>query len=132
MTDLEMRIAIAEACGYVDVKLTPHPMAYLHHSPFTQVEKVLTGIVPNKLYVYPIPNYLSDLNAMHIAEQIVFIDEAAYSDFLRTLRNMATTFGPNGSAISVDERQVVSASAQQRAEAVVKTIGKWTPFPKVG
>jgi hypothetical protein len=58
------------------------------------------------------PNYCNDLNAMHEAENILSQDEIEiiYPKFLGAYRE------PN---------KAIRATAHQRAEAFLKTVGKW-------
>ena len=83
MTDKQINIAIAEACGW-------------KHKPIN-----CGGA-----------NYCVDLNAMHEAENILSQDEAEiiYPKFLGAYRE------PN---------KAIRATARQRAEAFLRTLGKW-------
>lgn len=88
------RIAIAKACG-----------------------------VPNVQYdrgetIDALPDYLSDLDAMHEAEMV--LNRVQKSEFCLTLWQMT------GEAhIFKDSFSFVHATAAQRAEAFLRTIGKW-------
>ena len=59
-----------------------------------------------------IPNYLNDLNAMHKAEKALGL---SYDRWTRELRAICER----------DRRCIESATASQRAEAFLRTIGKW-------
>jgi len=98
MNPEQQRIAIAEACGW-----KRHP----------QDKWVVTDPkYPNSVQpLSTIPDYLNDLNAMHEAEQSIPEGLTAY---WIELVNIC------GSLIPASV-----ASAQQRAEAFLKTIGKW-------
>lgn len=61
-----------------------------------------------------LPDYLNDLNAMHEAEKTLTGEQ--YAVFARHLDSMLF----RGSA-----RDIISATAAQRAEAFLKTTGKW-------
>lgn len=67
---------------------------------------------PNHV-VGPVPDYLNDLNAMHEAEKVLTNEQ--YDIF-------ALRLGP---LTSMRRRQYISATATQRAEAFLRTIGKW-------
>jgi len=98
MNPEQQRIAIAEACGWQSI---------------TSFGKNVTGVLnqsPNSIREH-IPDYLNDLNAMHEAEQSIPEGLTAY---WIELVNIC------GSLIPASV-----ASAQQRAEAFLKTIGKW-------
>ena len=95
MTPEQQRIAIAEACGWTD-----------------------TQIIDGKYGQTDVPNYLNDLNAMHEAEKIIprqlfHVDywQKGYGRFQQILSGLTIT--------------PYSATASQRAEAFLRTIGKW-------
>ena len=60
-----------------------------------------------------IPDYLNDLNAMHEAEKT--LTDKAHEEFRLNLYDL----------IRDDSRLIVSSTASQRAEAFLRTIGKW-------
>ena len=95
MTPEQQRIAIAESCGWTD-----------------------TQIIDGKYGQTDVPNYLNDLNAMHEAEKIIprqlfHVDywQKGYGRFQQILSGITIT--------------PYSATASQRAEAFLRTIGKW-------
>ena len=59
-----------------------------------------------------IPDYLNDLNAMHDAEKVLILD-CVWATYLGEL------------SVVVAEKSLVHATAAQRAEAFLRTIGKW-------
>lgn len=98
MNEQEQRIAIAEACGW---KL---------------VDDKLSGRAPKVSDLYEtygndtIPDYLHDLNAMHEAEErLTFDQQLAFDRFLAEITGAFTW----------------QATAAQRSEAFLRTIGKW-------
>jgi len=102
MTSEQQRIAIAEACGWQIKKATHHAKP------------------PNGEWQYldRIPNYLNDLNAMHEAEKTLNPIQAA--EYARILTSIAwqseqPVFAP------------MTAKADQRAEAFLKTLNLWKP-----
>ena len=100
MNPEQQRIAIAEACGWTDIK--PHS--------WHQWEVELWGRrkgIRNK-----IPNYLNDLNAMAAAESIII---KAGAQTIRLYEDALQKFVSN----------IVFASAGQRAEAFLKTLNLW-------
>jgi len=110
MTPEKQRIAIAEACGW---RIERRDITgYSVWEPGAEVPAQLTNNLENKL-----PDYLSDLNAMHEAELAMFgkdWDEepwARYKDCLYQVIEL--------------HRHVLNATAAQRAEAFLRTIGKW-------
>lgn len=111
MNTEKQRIAIAEYCGWTDCRKSLAGLG---------------GIPPKnaKLLPYPerhdedwrlapwrgLPDYLNDLNAMHEAEKA--LTPAQWEIYTYTLLNLLGSIS-------------VSASAEKRAEAFLRTIGKW-------
>ena len=104
MTPEQQRIAIAEFCGW------------------KRKGKNKIWINPNLGggfdYLSGLPDYLNDLNAMHEAEKLILrclshLDywQCGYGRFQTILAELTIT--------------PYSATAAQRAEALLKTIGKW-------
>lgn len=75
-------------------------------------------------------SYCDDLNAMHEAEK--FLEGSHnwnnYTDILGKL----CLYKPELHGLRTFVNIIVSASARQRAEAFVKTIGKWTVQEPIG
>ena len=103
MTDKQINAAIAEACGW-------------------KWERIWTGELQGKPTgeqgpLRPIPEYCSDLNAMHEAERVLVnqfttIEEA----YWRNLQQV--------------KPHPIYGTARQRAEAFLKTVGKWEAIDK--
>jgi hypothetical protein len=134
MTPEEQRIAIAEACGWKWYRRpatgvwAAKPMRTLYH-PQIAPEYVAT-LQPadmterecNPVFIWReglIPDYLNDLNAMHEAEKT--LDGMAAWRFTQVLW---TVIQPDKFA-NYELERVVMANASQRAEAFLRTIGKW-------
>lgn len=96
MTDEQINQQIAEACGWTDCN------EHIGKPPTRKMDQC------NRL----IPNYAGCLNAMHEAEKILKLSEDC--DYVDTLCDLQ-----NGIF------DAVKATARQRAEAFLKTIGKW-------
>lgn len=104
MNKEQQRIKIAEACGWTDCHM---PAASNQTMPFT--ERVLCGIAPGRRIHSPLPDYLSDLNAMHEAEKIMSAEQCdAYE------RRLGNTVN-----------RPWHATAAQRAEAFLRTLNLW-------
>ncbi len=89
------KIAIAEACGWLDVM---HGCGYPN--------KEATG-------VKRLPDYLNDLNAMHEAEKVLTEEQLYEMDnWLRVAEGITAAYQWR-------------ASAAQRAEAFLRALGKW-------
>jgi hypothetical protein len=93
----EQRVAIAEACGWTlnPAKHTAKGLDWLH--------------VPSGKTTYNPPNYLNDLNAMHEAEET--LDCNQWEVWHRIVGEWPT--------------ELARLTASQRAEAFLRTIGKW-------
>ena len=101
MTNEQINIAIAEACGWKYEKNETH--------------------APDGAFWWPkkpeFPDYCNDLNAMHEAEKKLTKKQLqTYLDFL--------TDAPR-ECVYQTWTSSVFATAAQRAEAFLKTIGKW-------
>lgn len=118
----EQRIAIAEWCGWKQSQ------------PGVTGERrwvLKDGDVPS--YIGALPDYLNDLNAMHEAEER--LDYSEYPHYtlrdryaLNLLRMVATNPKPGfnwGDNCDADFFKVAHATAAQRVEVLLKTIGKW-------
>jgi len=104
MTNEQINVAIAEACGWADItRITSN--GWLH--------KKLVGThkgMPVTFDVHtPIPDYCNDLNAMHQAEETLPDGE------LWTMKYNLPSQG------GLEFR----STARQRAEAFLRTLGKW-------
>ena len=120
MTPESQRIAIAEACG----KLT---------KTYFCEDKSGDRCIGNRegssgTYVHDLPDYLNDLNAMNEAEKAFIGDASSAMTFAMYLLRI------NGQSISTEHDDLncdhawiaAHATAAQRAEAFLRTIGKWT------
>jgi hypothetical protein len=107
----QQRIAIAEACGLTNV--APMIVKNVKH----QGDDITVGIWSDDGWV---PNYLNDLNAMHEAEKVMTDEQdLEYSKALEQV--VEGRFVTNNAE---DMRRLRSATASQRAEAFLRTIGK--------
>lgn len=117
MNEIEQRIVIAEACGWV--------RGSIHHT----IEFGLIGTNPNGIGRVHVPDYLNDLNAMHEAEKTLEHPEAYISRLLpllnRDIRSATPSDNLNYYGSTKINFCVAHASARQRAEAFLRTIGKW-------
>jgi hypothetical protein len=100
------RIAIAEVCGWKLIRTGENPSPEwrgMWHDP----SGTPIGFTPD---------YLSNLNAMHEAEKVLItqLKVRAYATLLCSICEHATPMVP-----------VWHATASQRAEAFLRTIGKW-------
>ena len=106
MTNQEINIAIAEKCGWTHLELGPWG-----GWPF--------GCPPKRVNCdkFRIPNYCTDLNAMHSVEAgLVGHEMVKYQAVLSDI----TTKNPHVSCWDL-----IHATARQRAEAFLRTVGGW-------
>lgn len=115
----EQRIAIAEACGWTpaddnQIKERAGTAAWmLSKGPWWRNENERTVSTFDNL-----PDYLNDLNAMHDAEKRLLATQfKRYHDVL-----VARVIGWSAHE---NEHVAIHATAAQRAEAFLRTIGKW-------
>ena len=99
MTDEAQRIAIAEACGWT--------YSEADHGDNNAAKKYKWGS--------DLPDYLNDLNAMHEAEKWLTDGRYYVDDYWDHLSDLC----------GHDEPGMIMATARQRAEAFLRTIGKW-------
>jgi len=113
MNPHEMNKRIAIACGWTHVEDTQHvditwPWGYPPNDRGANIKA-------------PIPCYRGDLNAMHEVENELDGDLCAdYTEYLHRVVNATM-----GSMNHEDMRRFRNATAAQRAEAFLRTIGKW-------
>ena len=101
MSEEQQRIAIAEACGWT--KISDWKAAGIN------------GQHPTEPWTEVIPDYLNDLNAMHEAEKALDgMDQLTYLAKLHECNHYCSWAG-------------TCATAAQRAEAFLKTLGLWKP-----
>lgn len=113
MNKEKQRIKIAEACGWVEVRAEvdwlPGELTGIYTWPHpTDPEKT-------KYYISrkPVPDYLNDLNAMHVAEKILKLG----------IRNRYDA--ELGLIAQRDYCFIWETSAEQRAEAFLRTLDLW-------
>ena len=95
MTNKQINEAIAKACGWVPD--CDRGICWDRHG-----NAIITA-----------PNYCTDLNAMHEAEKVLTTDQFyAYSAWIDRLTRL-------------QYRAYLGAAARQRAEAFLRTLGKW-------
>jgi hypothetical protein len=103
----KQRIAIAQACGWTQIE------------PCTCCDGVSRGYQPTPgAHKKHLPEYLNDLNAMHEAEALLDRYEAKL--FEEKLFNILES-----EVMHTGEFALIHATAAQRAEAFLRTIGKW-------
>jgi hypothetical protein len=110
MNKEKQRIAIAEICGY---------------NRTSSVSGIGPAWAKGAEYFTRLPDYLNDLNAMHEAEKTLTDEQIArwQRDLWLTCEN--DFYALEACAPPIVLRRFISATAAQRAEAFLRTIGKW-------
>jgi len=107
MSEEEQRIAIADAVGWTGIYYN---------------QGVWMGTKPKEdRDSYHLPDYLHDLNAMHEAEKILMGNNP---HFRATYRRLLIDASEDSSD---NFQRYWMATAAQRAEAFLKTLGLWKP-----
>jgi hypothetical protein len=95
MTDEQINAAIAEACGWTKINVE-------HRSGISPTNRLMMG-------AEFFPKYTKDLNAMHEAEQTL-----SPKEFVTYIEEVMELY-----------YEPMRATARQRAEAFIRTLGKW-------
>lgn len=116
MTPEEINTAIAGACGWKRLDVP---------------QSALWGATPTEpktwWYAHQLSNYCGDLNAMHEAEKVLTEKQQVwYLQKLTQVRYRAGVGGMIGCMID----KTTFATAAQRAEAFLRTLGKWEEVAK--
>jgi hypothetical protein len=115
------RIAIAEACGwvreYADVP-TWDASFNSYKGGYKPVRTMLFRRKEKCFLAENLPDYIADLNAMREAEKVLSRGEGYHQE---------GGFGLYKTALAevCDEQHPIDATAAQRAEAFLRTLGKW-------
>jgi hypothetical protein len=120
MSPEKQRIAIAEACGWQFCPPCPIPgddPDYQKH----KEDAIMCWARPgnHEWQTEQVPDYLTDLNAMHEAEKV--LTDGQWQQFEYQLCHRDIVNGHFGKA----RITMMHATAAQRAEAFLRTIGKW-------
>ncbi len=120
MTKEQINIAIAEAQGFRERGGGPFGIYYDKEDDdrYWVSPEYIEGFKPpwtdfDGTVYYPLPDYCNDLNAMHEVE--LSLTTQKFETFWIKLASMHPE----------EARYAVSATAAQRAEAYLRTIGKW-------
>ncbi len=116
MNESEMRIAIALAAGFQRKETPAGFYFYNPDHPLCPDGRVLWD-------EEELPDYLNDLNAMHEAELAGLTVEQATNKYFFTLMEVCEV--PPNIALYEAARTIIFATAAQRAEAFLRTLGLW-------
>lgn len=128
MTNEQQRIAIAEACGWQRwqskdgstvglYKPSIELASYWAKEGCTLTDKPIT---PSDLNYLKCPNYPSDLNACHEMEKV--LDNEQQAIYYHQLCKLTDALGPAGHTF---HWYPAVATAPQRCEAFLRTMGRW-------
>ena len=109
MNQTKQRIAIAEYCGYKNIKHIDAPDCLIADGVWADNP----NHPPQVTQRIKVPDYINDLNAMHEAEEHLSTEE------------IKTYMGHLLDIMGISVWCITHVSAEQRAEAFLKTIGKW-------
>ena len=113
MTDEQIKIAIAKACGWTAEQDSNGYWRAVNQKHGNAVELWLSE---QNVWSVGIPDYLNDLNAMHDAEKVLLTKDG-FCGCWETYSNILTA--------SMGCTDIFHATAAQRAEAFLKTLGLW-------
>jgi hypothetical protein len=119
MTDSEINKAMAEELGWTEVR----PSGNMMPGQWDGIQPgtlVLLGILKTEMW-QKVPDFCSDLNAMAVAEASAGVGAWTMVHHLTDIVNVDCQDGWDHS----DVWRVATATARQRAEAFLKTVGKW-------
>src|SRR5688572_27150641 len=112
MTPESQRIAIAEECGWTRIGINDDDGRLLGRDP-----KDFKGYITYD----PLPDSLTDLNAMHEAEKTLLFDKRR--SFREELQRIMSRPIASGAIIAMQE--CIHATAAQRSEAFLRATGRW-------
>jgi hypothetical protein len=115
MNPEQQRIAIAEACGWNDIALR-----IIAEGTGMDQRVWCSGTISQG--GRELPNYLNDLNAMHEAEKT--LTKANWGGYAAELYRITDAHN-HGISPNHHWLAVAFSTAAQRAEAFLRTIGKW-------
>ncbi len=113
------RIAIAEACGW---KGPYHPDNLASMEGWWSKHRGVWWLRPSgeRVMLSDVPDYLNDLNAMHEAEKVLTMEQQSDCG-----EHLLALVPYNGGGVYRDIFKAAHATAAQRAEAFLRTLGKW-------
>ena len=138
----QQRIALAEACGWSFIRegqsiernhhigcvtwvaISTDGRKYEYRKGYQEIEYLTKEDACNDRT----PDYLNDLNAMHEAEKVIYGNPNLPKKYTQQIKN-AIRREAGVTKAQMDFDMCITATARQRAEAFLKTIGKWTTNP---
>ena len=118
MTPDQQRTAIAKICGWTDIR---RQRLYAGDQDLWG-----TKLIGGEKHRNRLPDYLNDLNACHEMEKVLTQDQMI--DYSRHVGKLVTSHLPASRAAWMDFK-LINATAAQRAEAFLLTLGLWQETP---
>lgn len=133
MTPEKQRIAIAEACGWKFRPLFPPPESEQRDHHEAKENAIMCWVRPenNDWETQELPDYLNDLNAIQEAETCLDFVKKGPKYLLLLEQIISRRVGEDISIKITSVGQfgfsgwIAHAKAYEKAEAILKTIGKW-------
>jgi hypothetical protein len=119
MSDEQINIAIAEACGWKEIQYSHAPVEFGRRP--HGWKRTEHG---NRTLETQIPDYCTDLNAMHEAEETLDNDFYFAVNLYHLIIPQGDQYDDHTITWSIANK-LIRATARQRAEAFLKTLGKW-------
>lgn len=114
MSPEKMRITIAEFCGWKFCDRVTDKKSGVSWDVYQKDGKRAST------YTETIPDYLSDLNAMHEAEKLLTKEQ-----IWKYISKLVDLTGAESLEEYAEAFVMIHATAARRAEALLRTIGKW-------
>lgn len=123
MTNEQINIAIAEACGWTCLGQVEgcKPHGYPPDARKPTTKELIKGYGPSP---WDVPDYTADLNACHELEKML--------DDKQLARYAQQIIGSARRKMNIPDHEshypvpfIISATARQRCEAYLRTLGKW-------
>lgn len=116
MTETEIKIAIAEWLGWNKA----------HQKEWPKLGGLWGANPSQNIQWEEIPHYTTDLNAMHKAEKgLIGSKDDENSQLAHYYENLCLVCGDRQESLNVYDIDIAMATASQRAESLLRTIGKW-------
>lgn len=123
MKPTDQQLAIAIACGWTDLGTTcGNILAGTPNKPAG-----FAGCCIDGQWYTIVPDYLNDLNAMHLAEQVLTNEQAVKMGELLWEAASYSNGQRNHASRDEQSRAYRNATAAQRAEAFLRTLNLWEP-----
>jgi hypothetical protein len=123
MTDEQINAAIAESLGWKNCKVLPKPQKYWDASDVTEMVRIGSPPVAGSC---TFPDYCNNLNAMHEAEETLTEEQWDFMfGHLVSMRWRNASEDERRGLGSQKQLSPARATARQRAEAFLRTLGKW-------